>query len=93
MPLDMDSGAALIPGAALSTKTRHVRVLRAFMAGGLVIDAGQELALPAVFAAEMVGAGKAQHIAGPVHAEPAAGPAAPTTAKPAKPAKEKTDAR
>ena len=90
MPLTVESGAALIPGAALSTKTKRVCVLRPFLVGGQVIDAGTELDLPAVFAAEMVGAGKAQFIAAPAAApaEPPAAAPAPNNRKPAKPAKE-----
>lgn len=60
MPLTVENGAALVPGAALTTKTRLVRVTRPFMAGDQRQEVGSELELPALFAAEMVGAGKAE---------------------------------
>lgn len=92
MPLSVESGAALIPGATLSKEARHVRVVRPFMAGGQVIHAGADLTLPAVFAAELVGAGKAVYLA-PATIPATAAAEAPNKVKPAKPAKESPDAR
>lgn len=77
MPLTMEnSGAALVCGAPLPKKVRTVRVLRAFMFDGEPLPAGAQVLLPALFAAEMVGAGKAAYAA---DAAPAAMAPAPTT--------------
>lgn len=82
MPLDMaNSGAALVPGAPMPTGTlRQVRVLRAFAFGGQVLAVGDECALPALFAAEMVAAGKAERLAVVAAPPAAAAPAEPVKA-------------
>lgn len=86
MALDMtNSGAALVPGAPLRSKTRRVRVVRPFMVDGEPAPAGAELTLPSTFAAEMVGANKA------VYLQDAPEPA-PAPAKPAKTSKEQSHA-
>lgn len=93
MPLDMtNSGAALVPGATMPTGTlRQVRVLRAFAFGGQVLAVGEECTLPALVAAEMVAAGKAERLADVAPAPAAAPPAEPAepvkAARAAKPAK------
>lgn len=91
MPLTMEnSGAALVAGAPLRSKSRRVRVLRPFMVdGGQAVAADDEVTLQATFAAEMVGAGKAVYAAEPAES---ATPAPPPAAKPQKPVKEQRNA-
>jgi hypothetical protein len=94
MPLTMEnSGAALVAGAPLRSKSRRVRVLRPFMVdGGQAVAADDEVTLSATFAAEMVGAGKAVYAAEPAEPAESATPAPPPAAKPQKPVKEQRNA-
>ena len=85
MALTMDnSGAALVAGAPLNTRTRQVRVIRPFMVDGQAVAIDSELTLPATFAGEMVGANKAVYIAAPDAAPAVAATAAPKPQKTAK---------
>jgi hypothetical protein len=88
MPLTMETAAALVSGAPLNKRTRRVRVLRPFLlSGGQAAAAGALLDLPAMFAGEMVGAGKAEFLP-----EPNPAPVAPVKPAP-KAKKENPDAR
>lgn len=85
MPLTMDnSGAALVAGAPLNTRTRQVRVIRPFMVDGQPVAVDTELTLPATFAGEMVGANKAVYIAPAQDEQAAPAVAAPAPRKTAK---------
>ena len=83
MPLTMENSGALVAGAPLPNKTRMVRVVRPFMYGGTAVLAGAELTLPAIFATELVAAGKAEYLpprpADPPAAAPPAAAGAPTS--------------
>lgn len=88
MPLTMEnSGAALVAGAPLRSKSRRVRVLRPFMVDGQAQAVDTEIELPGAFAFEMVSAKKAELLPAPA---PAAGPAPAAAPSPAtKPRKAK----
>jgi hypothetical protein len=79
MPLTIENAAALIAGAALPKAMRTVQVVRAFMYAGQRQEPGQTAELPALLAAEMIAAGKAEVVPA---TPPAVDPAAATDTPP-----------
>ena len=64
MPLTIETAGAPVSGAALSTATRTILVVRPFVVGGQVQPAGATLVVPRLFAVELVAAGKATLVDG-----------------------------
>lgn len=79
MVLSVDNAAALIPGAPLPVTHRRVRVTRPFMYQGQVQAVDAEITVPALLAAELSSANKAQVLLQATGDAVAASPAAAGT--------------